>query len=187
MNPSKHTIPYSTLLQATNPSYPHWNRQMFLSSSTLQLCSRIISSAIPSWDVLIASNVVNIVTWGGIPVKVGVLYVLFQVNFDVQILIKEEESWAKIAEKKKYFKYHCLVCMFHMLPQSNTFSHGLCLNNFLQVFLIFNQRDQVTPFWYINQAGKISHLVIVMKVIGDMKYLMRSVKRAADALGIWTE
>ena len=26
-----------------------------------------------------------------------------------------------------------------------------------------------------------------MKVLGDMKYLMRSVKQAADAVGIWTE
>ena len=74
-----------------------------------------------------------------------------------------------------------------MLPQSYTFSHGLCLNNFLQVLLICNQRDQVTLFGYINQANKVSHLVIVMKVLGDMKYLMTSVKQAADALGILTE
>ena len=74
-----------------------------------------------------------------------------------------------------------------MLPQSYTFYHSLCLNDFLQVLLICNQRDQVTPFRYINQADKVSHLVIVMKVLGDMKYLMRSVKRAADAVGIWTE
>ena len=26
-----------------------------------------------------------------------------------------------------------------------------------------------------------------MKVLGDMKYLMRSVKRSAEAVGIWTE
>ena len=26
-----------------------------------------------------------------------------------------------------------------------------------------------------------------MKLLGDMKYLMRSVKQAADAVGIWTE
>ena len=26
-----------------------------------------------------------------------------------------------------------------------------------------------------------------MKVLGDMKYLMRSVKQAAEAVGIWTE
>ena len=74
-----------------------------------------------------------------------------------------------------------------MLPQSYTFSHGLCLNNFLQVLLICNQRDQVPPFRYINQDYKVSHLVIVMKLPGDMKYLMRSVKRAADAVGIWSE
>ena len=74
-----------------------------------------------------------------------------------------------------------------MLPQSYTFYHGLCLNNFLQVLLICNQRDQVPPFRCINQADKVSHLVIVMKVLGDMKYLMRSVKQAADAVVIWTE
>ena len=74
-----------------------------------------------------------------------------------------------------------------MLPQSYTFSHGLCLNNFLQVLLICNQRDQVPPFRYINQADKVSHLFMVMKVLGDIKYLMRSVKQSADAVGIWTE
>ena len=60
-----------------------------------------------------------------------------------------------------------------MLPQSYTFSHGLCMNNFLQVLLICNQRDQVPPFRYINRDDKVYHLVIVMKVLGDMKYLMR--------------
>ena len=85
------------------------------------------------------------------------------------------------------FKYHFGGGRFHMLPQSYKFSHGLCLNNFLQVLFICNQRDQVPPFRYINQADKVSHLVIVMKVLGDMKYLMRSVKRAAEAVGIWTE
>ena len=74
-----------------------------------------------------------------------------------------------------------------MLPQSYTFSHGLCLNNFLRVLLICNQRDQVPPFRYINQDDKVSHLVIVMKVLGDMKYLMRSVKQAVEAVGIWSE
>ena len=63
-----------------------------------------------------------------------------------------------------------------MLPQSYKFSHGLCLNNFLQVLLISNKRDQVTPFRYINQDDEVSHLVRGRKVIGDMKYLMRSVK-----------
>ena len=28
---------------------------------------------------------------------------------------------------------------------------------------------------------------MVMKVLGDIKYLMRSVKQSADAVGIWTE
>ena len=74
-----------------------------------------------------------------------------------------------------------------MLPQSYAFSHGICLNNFLQVLLMCNHRDKVPPFRYINQADKVSHLVIVMKVLGDMKYLTRSVKQAADEVGIWTE
>ena len=74
-----------------------------------------------------------------------------------------------------------------MLPQSYTFYHDLCLNNFLQVLLICNQRDQVPPFRYINQADKVFHLVIATKVLGDMKYLMRSVKQAAEAVEIWTE
>ena len=85
------------------------------------------------------------------------------------------------------FKYNFWIGRFHMLPQSYKFSHGLCLNNFLQVLFICNQRDQVPPFRYINQADKVSHLVIVMKVLGDMKYLMKSVKQAAEAVGIWTE
>ena len=33
----------------------------------------------------------------------------------------------------------------------------------------------------------MSHLVIGRKVLGDKKYLMRSLKRAAEAVGIWTE
>ena len=56
-----------------------------------------------------------------------------------------------------------------MLPKSYTFSHGLCLNNILQVLFICNQRDQVLLFRYSNQDDKVSHLVIVMKVLGDMK------------------
>ena len=76
---------------------------------------------------------------------------------------------------------------FHMLPWSYKFSHGLFLNNFLQVWLLGNQRDQVLPFIHINQAYGVPHLVIGRKVLGDMKYLMRSVKRAADAVGICTK
>ena len=30
-------------------------------------------------------------------------------------------------------------------------------------------------------------MVLGRKLLGDMKYLMRSVKRAAEAVGIWTE
>ena len=53
--------------------------------------------------------------------------------------------------------------------------------------LICNQIDQVPPFRCINQDDKVSRLVIVIKVLGDMKYLMRSVKQAVDAVKIWTE
>ena len=66
-----------------------------------------------------------------------------------------------------------------MLPQSYKFSHDLCLNNFLQFLLIVNQRNQVTLFRYINKADEVSHLIRVWKVIGDIKYVMRSVKRAS--------
>ena len=53
--------------------------------------------------------------------------------------------------------------------------------------LIGNQRYQVTPFVYINQADKVSHLVRRRKVIKDMEYLTRSFKRGAEAIGIRTE
>ena len=33
----------------------------------------------------------------------------------------------------------------------------------------------------------MSHLVRRRKVLGDMKYLMRTFKRAAEEVGIWTE
>ena len=46
------------------------------------------SSAVLSWDALIASNVFKIVTWGGFPVKVGVLSVFPQGNVFVESLIK---------------------------------------------------------------------------------------------------
>ena len=53
--------------------------------------------------------------------------------------------------------------------------------------MIGNQRYQVTSFRYINQADGVSHLVMVSKVLGDMKYVTRPVKRAAEVVGIWTE
>ena len=62
---------------------------------------------------------------------------------------------------------------FHMIPQCYRFSHGLCLNNFHQIWLIGNQRDQVPPFRYINRADQVSYLVIGRKVLGGMKYLTR--------------
>ena len=74
-----------------------------------------------------------------------------------------------------------------MLPQYYKFSHVLCLNHFLQVFLTGNQRDQVPLLRYINWADEVYYLVRGRKLIGDMKYLTRSVKQAAEAVGIWTE
>ena len=85
------------------------------------------------------------------------------------------------------FKYHFGGGRFHTIPQSYEFSHGLCLNNFLQVCLKGNQRDQPPPFIYFIQADEVSHLVRGRKVIGDMKYLMRPVKQVAEAIGICTE
>ena len=57
------------------------------------------------------------------------------------------------------FKYHFWVGRFHMIPQSYNASHGLCLNNFLQVLLIGNQIGHVPLFRYINQADEVYHLV----------------------------
>ena len=74
-----------------------------------------------------------------------------------------------------------------MLPRSYKISHGLCLNDFLQVWFISNQRDHVTPFRYINLNDELYNVIKGRKVLGDMKYLMRSVKRAAGAVRIWTE
>ena len=74
-----------------------------------------------------------------------------------------------------------------MIPQSYRFSHGLCFNHFLQVWLICNQRDQVYQIRNINQADEVSNLFRRRKVIGDMKYLVGSDKQAEGAVGIWTE
>ena len=74
-----------------------------------------------------------------------------------------------------------------MLPQSHEFSHAPCLNNFFQVWFIYNQRYQVPLFIYINLDYGVYHLVIGRKVLGGIKYLMRSVKKEAEAIGIWTE
>ena len=74
-----------------------------------------------------------------------------------------------------------------MLPQSCTSYHRLCLNNFLQVLLIGNQRYQVTLLIYINWDDEVSFLVRGRRFLGDMKYLMRPVKQAAETVGIWTE
>ena len=73
-----------------------------------------------------------------------------------------------------------------MLPQYYKLSHGLYLNSLPQVLLIGNKSDQVPLVRYINLADEVYHLVRVRKVIGDMKYLMTSVKQASDAVGTWT-
>ena len=75
------------------------------------------------------------------------------------------------------FRYNFGGDRFYMIPQSYKFSHSLYLNNFLEVWLIGNQRYQVTPFRYINWADEVSRFVRVRKVLGDMKYLMSSVKQ----------
>ena len=61
------------------------------------------------------------------------------------------------------------------------------MNNFPQVWLLGNQRDQVPPSRYVYWEDEVSHLVIGRKVLGDMKYLMRLVERASETVGIWTE
>ena len=40
---------------------------------------------------------------------------------------------------------------------------------------------------YIHQAYEVFHFVRGSKVLGDMNYLMRSVKQSVEAVGIWTE
>ena len=74
-----------------------------------------------------------------------------------------------------------------MIPQSFKFSHSLCLNNFPQVQLIGNKRYKIHQFRYINQADEVYYFVRGRKVLGFMKYSMRPVKRAAEAVVIWTE
>ena len=74
-----------------------------------------------------------------------------------------------------------------MLPQSYKCSHGLFLDNLLQVWLIGNQIDQLPPLIHINWYDEVSNLFRVSKVLGDTKYFMRSVKLKAEAVGIWTE
>ena len=99
----------------------------------------------------------------------------------------KDKGEQKQLKKRSTFQYHFWGGRFHMLPKPYKFSHRLCLNNFLQVWLIGNQRDQVPPFRYINRCDEVSRLVRVRKLLGDMKYLMRSVKWAAEAVVIWTE
>ena len=50
-----------------------------------------------------------------------------------------------------------------------------------------NQIYQVPPFRYINWADEVTHLVRGGRMLGDIKYLMRSVKQEAEVVVIWTE
>ena len=87
---------------------------------------------------------------------------------------------------ERTFKYHSGEGRFHMIPHSYTFAHSFCLNNLLQVWLIGNRIYQVLPYRYINPTDEVYLLVRGMKVLGDMKYIMRLVKQSAEAVGIWT-
>ena len=91
----------------------------------------------------------------------------------------------KKLKKKRLLNIIFKGVRFHMLPQFYKSSHELFLNNVLKFWLTCNQRYQVPLFRYINRDDEVSHLVRVRKVIGDMKYLMRSVKQAAEVVGIW--
>ena len=100
---------------------------------------------------------------------------------------KEEKGEKNNTKKQITLDYHFGGGRFHMLSHSYEFSQGLCLNHHLQVWLIGDQRYQVPLFIYINPDDDMSCLVIVSKVLGATKYLMRSVKRSAKAVGFWTE
>ena len=63
------------------------------------------------------------------------------------------------------FKYYYGGSRFHNIPQAYELSHGICLNNVVQVLLLGNQRDQVPPLRYIHRHDKVSRLVRGRKVI----------------------
>ena len=69
---------------------------------------------------------------------------------------------------ERTFKYHFGVGRLHILPRSYTFVHGFCLNILLQVWLIGNQRYQVSSYRYINQTDEVYRLVRGSKMLGDM-------------------
>ena len=58
------------------------------------------------------------------------------------------------------------VGKFHMPPQYYKFSHVLCLNDFLHVLLLSNQRDQIPLLRYLNRGYEVFHLVMGRKLIG---------------------
>ena len=50
-----------------------------------------------------------------------------------------------------------------------------------------NKRYNAPFLRYNNRVDEVSHLVIISKVLWYMKYLMRQVKRAEEAVGIFTD
>ena len=130
---------------------------------------------------------VKMITWGEIPVKVGVFSFLFDFFCLLKAWSKQEKGEQKHLKEKRTFEYHFWEGRFHILPQSYKIYHCLCFHHFLQFWLIVSQRDQVYPFRCINWDNEVYHFVRESKLIGKLKYLMRSVKRTAEALGIWTE
>ena len=123
-----------------------------------------------------------------------VLYILNTIVYSVYIINIHMYANTHIYILFKIFIVYIKYCYdilgggrFHMLPGSYTFSHGLCLNNFFQFWFIGNQIYEAPLFRYINRSNGVSHFVRGRKLIGYIKYLMRSVKRAAEAVGIWTE
>ena len=100
VNPSNNNLPYYTLFQAKTASFPHWNHQnipLLLNSATIFPDT---SSDIPSWDVLIASSMVKIVTQGGVPSE-SLCLVCFiarkfcYCNIDQRRIMVTKESWRK--------------------------------------------------------------------------------------------
>ena len=141
VNRSKHTLPYSTLLQINNcllSSSKPPNVPLLLNSAMILTNT---SSTIPSLDVLIASNMVNIVRWVGGGTSESGCHICFIPskiwcwNIDQKRRKVSENSWII----KTTFKYYFGGGRFHMLLKSYKRSRCLFLNSFLQVWLLGNQ------------------------------------------------
>ena len=90
----------------------------------------------------------------------------------------------QIILNERTFKCHFGVGRFPMLPQFYKFAHVFRLNHFPHVWVIGNQRYQEPTIRYINQTDEVYSLVRGRKVLGDIKYLMKSVKQSAEVVGI---